>query len=360
MTEYDRPQFTPSELHDMVLGTKNPTIQQESHPMPSESTGTKIKKLFVAATTAAAIAAGAGSLAGCDQIPTAITEVQPSETKPSVTTSESGTSVEVNPVGTTETVTPTPKPTETTAPEIIDTAIEPTIEGYTNEVDAETGLTNLVNNETKEVDFIYNPNVWIGDKQVGGIVVKPDKVEEIKVSGDIIPPFNLEEITDDTNFTIESCKNITVSEITGNESNVLVMEFNTPLTFINSCIENNQFSKIAEFTVKISFEKENGEVIKIDSPVGLVPLSCFEEGSTGVKKEYYVSDVVDQKTMINFDQEKVYAIGEPTDLIVKSTMSVWKDIDNLENTTTDDLAVTKEGNVIFSYPEEATVTKTNN
>jgi len=253
---------------------------------------------------------------------------------------------------TTPTPSPTPTPTPTPTPEVnTDEKLlnkAPNIAGLTKEVQGE----NVIYEENGKIVAMYNPNVWIGDKQVGGIAVKADKVEGVKVSGDIIPPFNLEKITEDTHFTIENCKNITVTELTGSESNVVVMEFDTPLTLVNSCIENNQFSNMAGFTVKISFEKENGEIIKIDNPAGLIPLSCFEEGATGAENEYYVSDVVDKNTITNFNQEEVYATGESTAVTVKSVMSVWKDLDNLEDTNITDVAVTKEGCVMFSYPQE--------
>ena len=76
-------------------------------PTPKHS----LLKTVGALATAATIGLGMTGCAEVQKIPTTITDVQPSETKPSVTTSESGTSVKIDPVGTTE-VAATPTPTE--------------------------------------------------------------------------------------------------------------------------------------------------------------------------------------------------------------------------------------------------------
>lgn len=109
MTEGTPQRFTDRKIKNIVDTTGN--TRQESNPKPKENIGTKIKRLFAAGAAAATIATGAGSLAGCDQIPTAITDVQPSETKPSVTVTPTETTVKVTP---TEAPTATPTPVETT------------------------------------------------------------------------------------------------------------------------------------------------------------------------------------------------------------------------------------------------------
>ena len=264
----------------------------------------------------------------------------------------------------TSTPTPTPIPTPEvfTDEELLQKS--PQIEGYTPKVetlDNDVKVVNLVNNETKEVDYIYNPYVYVGDKQVGGIAVKPDKmVEMIGDKTEIIVPFNIKEIGAKTNFRIENTNNLVFGKHFNKEWKTLMVEFDGELTFINPYTKDNQFCPVDEFNFDMEYKKEDGTIINFEKQAGLSPFECLDaqdEGRTkmGMEDYYYDLNVKNQDQINSFNKSIVYSKGQETPVQVEKYLVIYFDYFNYsKETTTDDLAKDLNGMILFAYPVEAT------
>ena len=360
MTEGE--QYTDKQIENIVNSVK--LNRQDSNPIPKEGNVSKIKRIVAAGFAAATIATGAGSLAGCEQIqnsPTTVTTVESSETDPSVTTSENGTSVKVDPVVVTETTIETTAPTETEVN--AELAEAPEITGLSKEIESGKVVYKAVEGneygiEAGEFAGEYNANVSVEGSRVGGVILEPEVIT--KIMGDkseIIPPLDITGVTAETGLNIINTTDLFATEAFNKNHQTVIVEFNGQLELINPYIEKNQFCRVAEINSNIEYKKDDGTIIDFKNQVGLVPFLAFdaqEDGRTqmGMGDYFYLFDVENTDKVNNISQDFLYKKGEKIGVLVNSSLAIYYNYYSIEETTIKDLARTDEGAVIFAYPQE--------
>jgi len=356
----------------------NREIQNIVHPKPKEDFRTAIKRKVAAGIAAVTIATGAGAVSGCEYVrqintdrETTQTEttVESSETtEQSVTVTPTETSVKVDPVVVTET---TVAPTETTvAPTETDVNVElaeaPEISGLSKEIENGKVVYKAVEGneygiEAGEFAGEYNANVSVEGSRVGGVILEPEVIT--KIMGDkseIIPPLDITGVTAETGLNIVNTVDSFYTEFTNQEYNTIMIEFNGQLELINPFVEGNQFNTLDEIKTDLEYTKDDGTIVNFKNQVGLIPFLAInakydERTKMGMEDYFYAFDVENTDKMNNFNEDKIYKKGEKTGVSVKSGLVVYYDFFNFGETTTENLARTEEGAVIFAYPQEVTV-----
>ena len=365
-------QLTERQIRDIVKNTED-TTKQEPHEMPKEKKfGDSFKRKIAAGVAAFTIATGVGATAtGCEQIPTAVVETQPSETDPSVTTSENGTSVKVDPVVVTETTETTTAPTETTVETTTPTETEvnaelaeaPEIAGLSKEIEDGKVVYKAVEGnaygiEAGEFAGEYNANVSVEGSRVGGVILEPEVITQIiGDKSEIIPPLDITGVTAETGLNIVDTTDLAAVEMMGKKFQTILIEFNGQLEFINPFVKDNQFNTTDEFVYNMTYKKEDETTVDFKNQAGLTPFSTINaptdgSGTNGMGDYYYVFDVENTDKINNFNEDKTYKKGEKTGVMVDSYLAVYCGFYNIDQTTTENLARTDEGAVIFTYPQE--------
>ena len=375
MTEGAPREISDKQIRDIVENTKD-TSRQESHTKPN---GNSLKNRIAAGMAAFAIATGVGATAtGCEAkfIPTETIEstVESSETtEQSVTVTPTETTVKVDPVGTTETTETTPAPTETTvettAPTETDVNVElaeaPEISGLSKEIEDGKVVYKAVEGneygiEAGEFAGEYNANVSVEGSRVGGVILEPEVIT--KIMGDkseIIPPLDITGVTAETGLNIVNTTDLAYTEFFSKNYQTVMIEFNGQLELINPFIEENQFNTIDEMPTNMEFRKNDETTISFKNQAGMVSelaLRAIDIGRTemGMEDYYYAFNADNINEINNFNQEKIYKTGEKTGVLIDSNLAIYYDYFNCQETTTENLARTEEGAVIFAYPQEAT------
>lgn len=322
-----------------------------------------------AMATAAAIGFGMTGCAEVQETPTTITEVQPSETKPSVVVTPTETSVKVDPVGTTEVVaTPTPVETDVNAEALL--AEMPDFEGLTKKVIDGVGTYyvedgSLYNLESGEFAGIFNKYVSVNGKQVGGEAFVPKVLDKLVGENiEAIIPFNLKEVTEQTKLNIEDTNCETMKEYVGRDVGSIIVSFDGELTILNPYVEGNSLNTVDEFLNTFSFISKDGKTISFDSQAGLAANKSWDETRTEMEMVdfYYIFNSIDKTdpAITNFDEVKKYIQGEELPIKAKSYLAIMFDLYKMQSTNTDKMAKGPKDTVLFAYPQEAVVTETSN
>lgn len=284
----------------------------------------------------------------------------------------------------TSTPTPTPTPTPTLSPEeekqqeLLNLA--PEITGLSKKI--QDGKVTYIAKAKNEYDLnegafsgIYVPNIWVEEKQVGGVSLQPgivkvllaDALTKIPNGEDkmkIILPLDVTKLTQEDSIKVNDCE-FTYQSADTNETfiyeNVLVT-FSIPIEILNPIVNEITYNPSTGINADVQLmKKDNSSILmKVATTAGITPENALIEKSeidpeNAMEEFFYLFDVIDRSEIHNLPY-KEYISGEDMNVHANSMLMVCYDYFSLEGDesfiSTSDLLSTNDGVVVFTYPQQ--------